>query len=190
MSDDSAQAWVSLTDDSNQITVQVSAAGVPTVELGIGAKTALDAMRLGSELHLTVNRALSDYTSMKLAEYRKESATRRAEARHRGAGVGTVAERLDSLYERTLDTQASVRDLRSSATSHEPTTAGSRSQVWVEALHGVLSVVSVDEHFFASAAPGTLEQAINDVLREAVVPSARNDGPWAAVAKRHTGEQS
>lgn len=177
MNTEDTSVWVDLTDDSGQIRVCVDQAGVPRVELGIGTKSTFEALQFAGETHVLVNRALGEYLSKKVMHDREARVADRVNPREYFAGTASVKQRLETLYQRTLHTQERVRELRSKAQQRDPVTAGRRQSVWVEAHHGVVRVLNIDEQSFRTRSLKALEQEINDALAHTVGPSASASGP-------------
>ena len=177
MNPDGVPPWVDVADDTGQIRVLIGDDGVPRVELGIGVKSDLESLQFAGNTHVAVNRALGEYISKKLAQYRDTRARERAGASAARATELSVAERLDVMYERTFATQQRARAIRESPQRDEPISAGRRSRVEVEAQYGFVSALAVDEQFFAMAPRESLEQELNEALASTVMRSAVAGGP-------------
>lgn len=181
MSQEDLPEWVDISDHSGQIRVQVNQTGIPRVELGIGTKAALEHMPFVSQTQLLLNRALGEYTTHRFALLRKQAAARHNQPDQSIEVNLTAEERLGNLYARTVQTRRRVQAFRDSAHEQSPATAGRKSRVYVEARHGLVTLLTVDEQCYASTPVESLAEEINEAVAAAVTQSAQAGGPLIGV---------
>lgn len=181
LSQEDLPEWVDISDHSGQIRVRVNQTGIPRVELGMGTKAALEHMPFVSQTQLLLNRALGEYTTRRFAHQRELVAAKQTQPDQSIQVKLSAQERLENLYERTAQTRRRVQAFRDSAHEQSPATAGRKSRVYVEARHGLVTLLTVDEQCYASTPVESLAEEINEAVAAAVTQSAQAGGPLIGV---------